>query len=116
KQLTELATQIDENATERSRQIDGIDRHLDCIVYFFSQKDRSQKAIDDIDDCRISVNEYMFYSQPAKENHNSEEALPIEQQALEDTPPYPQKSLVEKTVDGILSIPEVITNTLKGIL
>lgn len=52
-QLKGVAEQISNATTSRTDQINGIDRHLDCIVTFFSQADRSQKAIADIETCRV---------------------------------------------------------------
>lgn len=46
------ATQV-KNATIRTNQIAELNRHMDCIVTFFSQEDRSQTAITDIDSCTL---------------------------------------------------------------
>lgn len=55
-EIKNLAIQLKKNADQRSKQINSVDRHLDCIVKFFSQPDRSEKAIKDIERCRIAVN------------------------------------------------------------
>lgn len=41
------------NAQQRTSQINELNRHLDCIVTFFSNPDRSQTAISDIDTCTV---------------------------------------------------------------
>jgi hypothetical protein len=55
-QLKSVTEQIGKSATSRTDQINGIDRHLDCIVAFFAQPDRSQKLIADIETCRVQDN------------------------------------------------------------
>ncbi len=53
KKITE---NIRDNAANRTKQIDSLDRHLDCIVQFFAEPNRGAKQIADIDQCRISSN------------------------------------------------------------
>ena len=53
-QLRGITSTISKNAQQRTVQIAGIDKHLDCIVQFFSQRDRTGKSIQDIDTCRIN--------------------------------------------------------------
>lgn len=45
-------TQV-KNSVIRTNQINELNRHLDCIVTFFSQQDRSTTAIADIDTCTL---------------------------------------------------------------
>jgi cell fate (sporulation/competence/biofilm development) regulator YlbF (YheA/YmcA/DUF963 family) len=52
-QIKELSVQLNDRAADRTRQINEVDHHLDCIVTFFTQKDRTQKAIADIQTCTI---------------------------------------------------------------
>ena len=54
KRQSQLLEQIEKNAKQRTKQIQDVDNHLDCVVRFFSQEDRSEKAIKDIDTCRIA--------------------------------------------------------------
>lgn len=79
-----LAEQIDRNAQDRSRQIDDINKHLDCIVQFFSQPDRSQRSIDNIESCRITTNS-AFYTQtpPSQQSTSQPTSQPVNQ------PPQP---------------------------
>lgn len=49
-----IAKQISDDSKERNKQIQDLNRHLDCIVKFFSQADRSERAIEDIDTCRVT--------------------------------------------------------------
>jgi len=58
-QTRQIAAQINhavkvENANTNS-QLAQVNAHLDCIVEFFSQPDRSQKAIADIDTCQLEA-------------------------------------------------------------
>lgn len=48
-----VTDQIAGNAKDRTAQIELLNRHLDCMVTFFTQKDRSQKAIDNIEVCTL---------------------------------------------------------------
>lgn len=55
KQVKDIAEQLNQNSEQRTSQIDSINRHLDCIVEFFSQPDRTQKAIDNIETCQFTA-------------------------------------------------------------
>lgn len=44
-------------ANQRTEQINGIDRHLDCIVLFFTTEDRAARKITDIDTCQLENTE-----------------------------------------------------------
>lgn len=119
--IAEIATQIDQNAQERSRQIDGIDRHLDCIVYFFSQKDRSQKAIDDIEQCRITANETLFYySQPQPyppASSNTTPSTEVKRPTVQPQPPQnPQTPPREGIRRGLVPSLNRPLEALNGIL
>lgn len=50
-----LSQQLVKASQQRTNQINDVNRHLDCIVQFFAQPDRGNKAIDDIETCRIST-------------------------------------------------------------
>jgi len=52
-QIKQLTIAQSENAKNSSEQISGINRHMDCIVQFFSQPDRNNKSITNIDDCQL---------------------------------------------------------------
>lgn len=52
-QLKGLTDQLASSSKQRTQQIATLTTHIDCIVTFFGQKDRSQSAIDDIDTCTI---------------------------------------------------------------
>lgn len=53
-QISKISQDQAKNAQQRSDQIQGVDKHMDCIVKFFSQPDRTNKAINDIETCRIT--------------------------------------------------------------
>lgn len=52
-QVKDLSVQLNDRATERTTQIDQLNRHLDCIVVFFSRPYREQESISDIDTCTV---------------------------------------------------------------
>lgn len=52
-QIKRIADQVNDSGNQRTEQTDNLNRHLDCIVIFFSQPDRSQKAIEDIETCQF---------------------------------------------------------------
>lgn len=53
---TALSAQQQALGAERTRQINTLTRHLDCIVIFFQQTGRQNLTIDDINKCTISGN------------------------------------------------------------
>lgn len=52
-QIKSVTESLSRNAATRTEQINGIDKHLDCIVDFFAQADRASKSITDIDTCEL---------------------------------------------------------------
>lgn len=52
-QVKGITERINDNSKQRTDQIDQLNRHLDCVVTFFTQKDRTQKAIDNIESCTV---------------------------------------------------------------
>lgn len=52
-QTTAISHQLLMSGKQRSNQISDVNHHLDCIVQFFSQPDRTSKAIANIETCRI---------------------------------------------------------------
>lgn len=50
---SDVSQQILKASKQRTDQINDVNRHLDCIVQFFAQPDRGNKAIDNIETCRI---------------------------------------------------------------
>lgn len=53
-QIKGIGDQLTLNSQDRTKQIGEINHHLDCIVTFFSQPDRSQKAINNINTCELT--------------------------------------------------------------
>lgn len=52
-QIKGVTDQLNTNAKDRTDQINQLNRHLDCIVLFFTDPNRSQKTISDIDTCTL---------------------------------------------------------------
>lgn len=52
-QIKSVADKLDHNSAQRTDQINQLNKHLDCIVAFFTDGNRSQKAIADIDTCTL---------------------------------------------------------------
>jgi hypothetical protein len=52
-QIKGVTDQINTSSKQRTEQIDQLNKHLDCVVTFFTQKDRTQKAINDIETCTV---------------------------------------------------------------
>ena len=53
-QIKGVTDQINASSKQRTDQINQLNRHLDCVVTFFTQKDRTQKAINDIETCTVT--------------------------------------------------------------
>ncbi|HET8709265.1 MAG TPA: hypothetical protein VFL85_03205 [Candidatus Saccharimonadales bacterium] len=83
-QTKTLTQNLQKSSDERGRQVEQINRHLDCIVEFYSQRDRSRKAIDDIKSCSITT------AQPVQNERNN--ATPQPQTATRKNPPSKTKS------------------------
>ena len=49
----DVAESINQHAIEKTRQIESINKHLDCIVIFFSSPERTNKTITNIDPCTL---------------------------------------------------------------
>lgn len=117
-QTQHIAEKQAENAKERSNSIADLNRHLDCIVQFFSKPDRSHKAIDDIDNCRISTKSTPTQAentQPSKTevtpphtNTSQKTSEPVSHNTAKNTP---KPSHTQHT-----TIWKSLTNLLGGIL
>lgn len=51
--IKDITLQLDKDSEDRTRQIDAIDRHLDCIVVFFSRPAAERTTINDVDICQL---------------------------------------------------------------
>lgn len=81
-ELQKVTEVLSENAKSQSEQIDGIDRHLDCIVIFFAQTDRTEKSIADIESCTLKDGE----------TGESVEKAPNSSPSASTTPPSPPQT------------------------
>ena len=53
--VKQLAEQINATTKVRTVQINGIDRHIDCLAAFFAQVNRNYKTIQDLNTCRLNT-------------------------------------------------------------
>lgn len=65
-QLVQAKATAAEQSEQSDEQRDKIIRRLDCMVVFFTQTDRTNLSIDDIDKCSLNRDENVqqFFSQP----------------------------------------------------
>lgn len=91
------------NAKERSDQINNVDKHLDCIVQFFSEPYRTSKTIDDIKTCQITTNEGAAISEaPQTEGEpNSVQPEAPPKVTPEDNRP-PKKGIIERITEPLI--------------
>ena len=54
--VKQLAEQINATTKIRTAQINGIDRHIDCLAAFFAQVNRNYKTIQDLNTCTLNTN------------------------------------------------------------
>lgn len=54
-QTKHITEQLAGNAANRTRQINNLSDHIDCIVKFFSQRDRTRKIVDNINTCHLKT-------------------------------------------------------------
>ena len=52
-QLNDLTARLVKNGITRTDQINGIDKHLDCVAAFLSQPYRINTSISDIEKCQL---------------------------------------------------------------
>jgi low affinity Fe/Cu permease len=122
-----LAEGIEQNATDRSRQVNAIDRKLDCIVEFFAFLDRTDRTIEDIEDCTIrrleqisddsesnseppatsqpqsntSTRQQPTTSTPPEPRQNAQPSQPEQPPQQPNQPPQNERGLIERTTDNI---------------
>lgn len=54
-QLRNTTEEIKKSSEKTEKRIEQVDRHLDCIVYFFSRTNRDDKAIRNIETCQLQT-------------------------------------------------------------
>ena len=85
--IADITDQIAAAAAQRTEQINGIDRHLDCIVLFFTTEDRANRKITDIDTCQTVNTETGSILQQSLDGNNPINSTPTEPTPRsEDTP------------------------------
>lgn len=79
-QIKDIASRLQAGAADRTSQYNDLNRHMDCIVKFFSQPDRSEKSIANVNTCEL-VSAYSSYTFPAADGTATPD------QPLAQTPP-----------------------------
>lgn len=85
-QVRTITQQIQAGSNLRGHQVAEINRHLDCIVMFFSQPDRSNTAIADIKTCTLTTHssdestrqQPHITTQPTTQKSSNSNAKPIQ--------------------------------------
>ena len=54
--IKKIAEQLNATTKVRTAQINGIDRHIDCLAAFFALTDRTYKTIQDLNTCTLNTN------------------------------------------------------------
>lgn len=118
-QLKGVTDQISASSQQRTEQINDLNAHMDCIVAFFSQEDRTQKSIDDIETCSLKNSSTGRTEVPkASANTNSETPTSQQSQPVPTTPAAPQNPPADNPpaqrglLDTLLS---PITNLFSGL-
>lgn len=130
KSLAEQARNSDET---RDEQIADLNRHLDCMAQFFSQSDRANKSIQDIQSCRITPSGSISVDEPVNQstaapNRSSVPVTPTQPTSPrvstppQTTPPAStptpepqpvQKGFLESALDFVIELPN---NLIQGLL
>lgn len=114
-QLKGITKTISHNADQRTKQINSLDRHMDCIVQFFSQPYRTNKAIADIDQCQITgvtrattptgaTQSKASRAPQSGANASSGAAAPQSQQSQPQGSSAPQPSTIQRVVNPIVQL------------
>lgn len=125
-----IADQINQSVKAENhntnKQLGRVNAHLDCIVQFFSQPDRSQKAIADIDTCQLKATESAQgvvslpkQSTTAVQPKTQQTApMPATQQATTPTPqpqPPAQPTGISGVAKSIVDLPSNLIQALSGL-
>jgi hypothetical protein len=71
KETKSIAQQLRDDSKSRDKQIDDLNRHLDCIVKFFHQDDPLHSSIENIQTCRITKNADTSTASPSSDQGTS---------------------------------------------
>lgn len=119
---------IAENAQQRTEQIKDLSKQMDCIAKFFSQKNRDNKSIAEINQCRIDtktsnksvLNDPAPAPKPSTTQQptqsNSKTANPIPKSTSKPTSNKPTKSDQPSDPERSYSVRKIIEDTVGGIL
>lgn len=121
-ELKKIAEQRQKSDELTSQQIDRVDRHLDCIVIFFAQSDRSSKQIDQIDECRISNQDLSTVTtpqgnlpaQPSTQENTEQNQQGVSGRPSEPTTPSGNEMPEQSNVPIITPLVDAVLNVLGG--
>lgn len=110
-QLKGVTEQLNHGAAQRTQQIQTLTAHIDCIVTFFSQPDRSSTSISDIDTCTLqntktggstsgTISPTSTATPPTNTNSSTNAATPVvpTPPAATTTPEATQPSFLDRLV------------------
>ena len=113
---------VEELKQNNNEQLGRVNAHLDCIVQFFSQPDRSQKAIADINSCQLkSTGSSGAVNQPSavpksSQPQKTQQAAPTKPTQSSSQPTDPeQPSFLERLAGGVVSLPRKLIGGMSGL-
>jgi Tfp pilus assembly protein PilE len=119
----DLAEQIARISNERTKQIDAVQRNIECVTKFFAQKGRTNKSIEEINECRIITEQgedYTFTVPAATGQETMSDQVtvnpqptvspapaaqtPVAQTPSQPAPPEPRPLLGIPLVDSVIKL------------
>jgi hypothetical protein len=84
-QQRQLALAVKELKENTSSELKEANEHLDCVVLFFAEPDRTNKKLSDLENCDVVVTESAAEPVPATDNLSPQSPAAPRQQAVQDT-------------------------------
>jgi len=101
-QLQGLTSRLASNADTRTEQFNELNKHMDCIVEFFTDTTHSQKSISDINTCELTNNNTGATNSPPKSDSNTNTPTQSTNSTNTQTAPAePKKSIVDTLLEPI---------------
>lgn len=130
-----IADQINQSVTAENQntnqQLGHVNAHLDCIVEFFSQSDRSQKAIADIDTCQLRATDtaqgvvvlqqssstgQASKTQQTASTQSRQQTSATSQPSQSTQSQQPQPGLLDRGVQDVVRFPRQVIRAMGGLL
>jgi Tfp pilus assembly protein PilV len=105
-QLQGLTSRLASNADTRTEQFNELNKHMDCIVEFFTDTTHSQKSISDINTCELTNNNTGATNSPPKSDSNTNTPTkptnsPANNTNTRAAPTQPKKSIIDTLLEPI---------------